>query len=90
MKTRNGYLVDSRGRFVHREISKECDGPIPEGYVVHHCDGDKLNNLPINLVQIPSGLHDEIHERWLFERPSKYEILNRLLWEYHLRKSKVS
>ena len=34
---------------------------IPEGYVVHHVDQDKLNNNPNNLVLLTRAQHTDVH-----------------------------
>lgn len=48
-----GYLVTARKRgqlvYVHRIIWESLHGPIPQGLVVNHIDGDKLNNRIDNL-----------------------------------------
>lgn len=36
---------------------------IPKGYVVHHIDGDKLNNSPSNLQLLTKAKHLRIHIR---------------------------
>lgn len=35
--------------------------PIGEGMVIHHVDGDKLNNHPSNLVELTQTQHARIH-----------------------------
>ena len=36
-------------------------GPIPEGYCVHHIDGDPSNDCPSNLQLLTHGDHARIH-----------------------------
>lgn len=36
-------------------------GEIPEGYQVHHIDGNKLNATKANLCLVPSGTHQHYH-----------------------------
>ena len=36
---------------------------IPEGFIVHHIDGDKLNNDPDNLLLTDRAGHQRIHNR---------------------------
>ena len=54
-----------QGAFVptHRAIWEHFNGPIPEGYVVHHIDFDPLNNLPENLQLLTAGEHIGVHAK---------------------------
>ena len=50
----------------YRTIYKQTYGPIPKdattrSYDVHHWDGNKTNNDPINLVAVPIGIHFVLH-----------------------------
>lgn len=46
---------------LHQEIYKASFGPIPEGHIIHHKDGDHLNNDPSNLEAIPQSGHARHH-----------------------------
>lgn len=66
-----GYeKVSSLGKFgsilTHRAVSEFLDGPIPDGYVVHHKNANKTDNRPENLEQVSKAAHSEEHstERW--------------------------
>ena len=48
-------------RLLHRRIWADANGDIPDGYVVHHVDGDWQNNDLSNLEAIPSGKHSSDH-----------------------------
>lgn len=52
--TANGYMLHggaTKGKLKHRSLAEDAIGrPLPRGAVVHHVDGDKLNNAPSNLV----------------------------------------
>ena len=37
---------------------------IPEGWQIHHIDGDRLNDIPNNLIMLRSYDHDKIHGRF--------------------------
>jgi hypothetical protein len=54
-----------RGRRVdaHRLIWELANGPIPEGYIVHHRDHDKLNNDLSNLELMTHQQHAEHHNQ---------------------------
>lgn len=66
---KNGYqtFIDTDGQevYVHvRVMEKKLGGPIPEGLVVHHINGNKDDNRPENLVAIPRGVHGRLHGRF--------------------------
>lgn len=46
---------------LHQEIWKDVHGDIPEGYEIHHKDGNFLNNSIENLVCIPRAQHKKHH-----------------------------
>lgn len=61
------YFRASDGKgYLHRAIYEHHNGPIPEGWHVHHRDGDPLNNDPSNLVCVSPK--DHIAEHWTPER----------------------
>ena len=51
-----GYLM-FRGRLLHRTIWEEHKGPIPKGHVVHHLNGDKVDNRIDNLSLMSQAEH---------------------------------
>ena len=51
----HGYVYE------HRLVWWEAHGPIPEGYIVHHVDGDELNNALENLMCVTPAEHRAIH-----------------------------
>ena len=61
--TPKGYRRNaSGGRFEHVEVWERHHGqPVPEGYQIHHIDGDKLNNDPANLIAVTPTEHKRIH-----------------------------
>lgn len=58
------YRANSRlgGARIHRVVWEHYNGPIPEGYVVHHIDGDKTNNDISNLAIMDDGQHKRLHQ----------------------------
>lgn len=64
----NGYRVfqaDDKFVYEHRAVAEKALGkPLPPGAVVHHVDGNRLNNAPNNLVICPdAAYHRLIHYR---------------------------
>lgn len=51
------------GKFkqIHRLIWEEHHGPIPDGCIIHHIDGDSLNNDIDNLQMLTVRKHNKIH-----------------------------
>ena len=47
--------------FEHRLVYEAVNGPIPGGYVIHHVDGDKRNNVLSNLEMLTVGEHMRLH-----------------------------
>jgi hypothetical protein len=53
------------GRHEHRAVAEAMLGrPLRPGEIVHHKDGDRLNNAPENLEVITQGAHIRHHEPW--------------------------
>lgn len=49
---------------LHRLIwEKHYGTPVPEGYVIHHIDHDKLNNAINNLQCVKESLHNKYHNK---------------------------
>jgi len=56
-----GYYVNRKYGSLHRYIYTQHNGTIPEGYVVHHDNEDKLDNSPKNLIAMTRGEHQKLH-----------------------------
>lgn len=58
------HIADARRgvQALHQEIWKQANGPIPEGYEVHHKDGDPLNNVLLNLELLTRAQHARVHQ----------------------------
>lgn len=54
--SRNGKTV-----LVHRHVWEQANGPIPDGWVVHHVDLNPLNNELGNLQAMPAEEHRALH-----------------------------
>lgn len=58
-----GKYFQRGGVRLHREVWKAHNGDIPEGYDVHHKDGNRTNNQPENLELLDGGAHNSMHSR---------------------------
>ncbi|HDS29748.1 MAG TPA: HNH endonuclease, partial [Firmicutes bacterium] len=57
------------GRLVHRWVAeKKLGGKIGRGRVVHHKDGNKLNNTSWNLWVMNRSAHSSLHARDRYKR----------------------
>ena len=56
-----GYFKSMRGEYLHRAVWEVAHGPIPDGWHVHHVDGDRGNNDPSNLECLPGADHGALH-----------------------------
>lgn len=60
VKVRKGYLCIGHEP-CHRIIWEQDIGPIPQGFHIHHKDGNKFNNLIQNLECISHAEHMRLH-----------------------------
>jgi hypothetical protein len=65
---KNGYYLITSGKegnntkYLHRLIWEDFYGcEIPKGYVIHHKNGNKLDNCILNLQLMRKADHDKIH-----------------------------
>ncbi len=65
--------VAGRTDYVHRMVWESAHGPIPEGYELHHRNGDKRDNRLENLELLTPAEHAARHRRQaLARRPSRF------------------
>ena len=67
---KNGYRVFSVGsrtnnkrEYEHHIVWKKFFGDIPDGFIIHHKDGNKLNNDISNLVLMSLKEHARMHAK---------------------------
>lgn len=64
-----GEYFQHKGKRLHRAVWEYHNGDIPEGYHVHHKDGDRSNNQICNLVLMDGSEHLREH----MSRPERVE-----------------
>jgi|GEM_PF-3410701 len=50
-------------KYEHILVWEAAHGPLPEGWVIHHKNGDPLDNTLENLQAMPRGTHTSLHMR---------------------------
>lgn len=56
-----GKYFQHKGKRLHREVWRYHNGEIPDGYHVHHIDGNRSNNDISNLSILLGGEHSRHH-----------------------------
>ena len=51
----------NHGKYLHRLIYEKHNGKLEKGMVVHHKNGNKLDNSIENLIAMPMGEHVSLH-----------------------------
>ena len=58
-----GPYFQHDGVRLHRAVWEHYHGPVPDGYHVHHIDGDRSNNDISNLACLPHSEHESYHAK---------------------------
>lgn len=53
----SGYISE------HKLKYEKKYGPVPEGKIIHHINGNKLDNRPKNLIAVTPQEHYKIHNQ---------------------------
>jgi hypothetical protein len=61
MNTHRYIWYQGKVRLEHRVVWEQNFGPIPAGLLVHHINGDPLDNRPENLALVSRRRHYYIH-----------------------------
>lgn len=60
----NGYArlrIDGAWVYEHRHLWEQANGPIPDGYHIHHVNHDRADNRLSNLELVPGREHNRRH-----------------------------
>lgn len=65
--TEKGYIRYSRGSrertdYEHQMVAERAYGPVPQGYHVHHVDGNIKHNAAFNLRVLLAAKHTQLHK----------------------------
>jgi hypothetical protein len=55
------FLSERKTRYMHRDVWEHYNGPIPDGYEVHHKDSDRAHNAIGNLELLSGAEHARLH-----------------------------
>lgn len=74
---KTGYYLNSTNNIrMHRYVWEYYNGKIPEGYHIHHIDGQKDNNKIDNLIMIRAEEHAKLHGESLTEEEKEWRRKN--------------
>lgn len=75
--TDGGYYRNAKtGERLHRYVWRFYNGEIPDGYEVHHIDGDKGNNDISNLQLLEVHEHKNLHGQLLTDKQREWKRNN--------------
>ena len=63
----------------HYEHRRFCSDKLPKGWVVHHCDYNKLNNNPTNLKEMSKSKHTKLHNN----QTKDYSKISKSVKDWH-------
>ena len=55
--------INGRTVSLHRYVWEQANGPIPDGYIIHHKNGDRYDNRLENLEMVTHQEHSEHHNQ---------------------------
>lgn len=53
--------ANGKNNSAHKVVYEENFGPVPDGFHIHHKDGNRWNNDPSNLEALPGLEHRRLH-----------------------------
>lgn len=57
LQRKSGYYTNRNGSLLHRSLWAKANGPVPDGYEVHHVNRKRWDNRLANLALLERGLH---------------------------------
>ena len=71
---RTGYYLGTRvpRKRMHVYVWEFYYGPVPEGYHIHHKDGNRANNSIENLEALPGREHEKLHSDMLTDEQRQW------------------
>lgn len=93
MQLHGDYIETSTDQLVHRLVYEHFNGSIPNGYIIHHKDGNKLNNRIENLQLMSSKEHrvEHLHDtigKYTFTHENTTGVNNPFYGKKHTEESK--
>lgn len=79
-----GSYFQHKGKRLHRVVWEDTNGPIPEGYDVHHLNGDRSNNQIENLALLARKEHHSYHGKQISKaHPEHIHEIRKAASEWH-------
>lgn len=73
MESRPKLKISGKTVATHRHVWEQANGPIPDGYEVHHKDHDRFNNELSNLELMTAAAHRAHHAKHNTKHPKEKE-----------------
>lgn len=80
---RCGRYFQRRGERLHRRVWEDQNGPVPEGFHVHHCDHDTSHNEPSNLELLSNSSHLSYHAKKSGHGSTTIAVASQAAREWH-------
>lgn len=77
---KTGYYICTTGnrKRLHVAMWEAVNGPVPEGYIIHHKDWNKTHNEISNFAMVTVAEHNLIHNRPSNPNAEEQKLLDKL------------